>query len=175
MMIFTSTNLHADNTRPSSILSVITGDWNQDKKIDAAVLTINKQQLVELYIFLNNDKNRLRPVFYKEDIVWVNLGSGGTYLETASNNSSFFLYSDRKFATRDTWSQKLTISYRNQNFIMSGYFYNTHDTLGKNPDFNCDINFLTGKGFVNKKAFKIAAQKIKLTNWSKYIPNQCTT
>ena len=175
ILTFLNTGVQAENTQPSSVISVITGDWNQDKKMDAAVLTVNKNQLTELYIFLNNDQNKLTQIFYKNDIVWVNFGSGEASLETTPTKNSFFLNSDRKFASRDVWIQKLTISYRNQNFVMSGYSYKTHDTLGKTPDFNCDINMLTGKGVLNKKAFKIAAQKIKLTNWANHIPKQCRT
>jgi len=160
--------------KESNVLSVVTGDWNQDKQLDAAVLMKNKD-IVELYIFLANEKNRLQQVIYKPDIVWMG-GMGGTvpYLKTSKKTGSLFIHSENDSIGRNRWSQTLTIAYRDKNFMIGGYSYNSYDTLDLSNNLNCDINLFTGKGFKNKKPLKISAQKIKLKNWTDNdIPKEC--
>lgn len=159
--------------KESNVLSVVTGDWNQDKHIDAAVLMKHNER-VEIYIFLANKKNKLQQVLYKQDIVWMgSMGGAIPYLESRKNNT-LFIFSGNDSIGRHRWSQILTIAYRDKSFMIGGYTYESRDTLDPENFSSCDVNLFTGKGFNNGTAFKIKAQKIKLKNWTdESIPEEC--
>ncbi|MCK4493393.1 MAG: hypothetical protein KAU26_05025, partial [Methylococcales bacterium] len=53
--------------KKSNTISIVTGDWNQDKRLEAAVLMKNKG-VVELYIYLATKKD-LQLLVYKKGIV----------------------------------------------------------------------------------------------------------
>lgn len=154
-------------------ISVATGDWNQDKRLDAAVLMKNKD-MVELYIFLATKKG-LQPFIYKKDIVWTGTMGGTVPYLKAKGRGSLLINSENDSVGRNRWQQTLTISYRDKNFIVGGYTYNSYDTLDLKKTFECDLNLLTGHGIKNKKAFKIAPQRIKLNNWTdERVAKQCS-
>lgn len=161
--------------KESNVLSVIAGDWNQDKRLDAAVLMKNKNDVVEIYIFLADKKNQLQTVLYKKDIVWMGSMEGTfPYLESKKKGGSLLIMSENDSIGRHRWFQILTMAYREKTFMIGGYTYESRDTLRPDGIHNCDVNLFTGNGFRNKKPFKIAGQKIKLKNWSdENIPTEC--
>ncbi len=160
--------------KESNVLSVVTGDWNQDNNLDAAVLMKNNDH-VELYIFLANTSNKLQQSLYKQDIVWMGRMEGTKpYLQASKKTGSLLIHSENDSIGRNRWNQVLTVTYRSKNFMISGYTYTSYDTLNPNSSLSCDINLFTGTGFKNKKSLKITAQKIKLTNWTDdNIPKEC--
>ncbi|MCK5898066.1 MAG: hypothetical protein KAG06_03230 [Methylococcales bacterium] len=158
--------------KKSETISVATGDWNQDKRLDAAVLIKNKD-VVELYIFLATKKG-LQPLAHKKDIVWMGAMGGTPPNLTVKGRGSLLINSENDSIGRNRWQQTLTVSYRDKNFMVGGYTYNSYDTLDLKKTFHCDLNLFTGRGIKNNKAFKIAPQKIKLSNWSdEHIAKQC--
>ncbi|MDQ7089701.1 MAG: hypothetical protein Q9M50_03540 [Methylococcales bacterium] len=173
-LILTSINTPAYAADESNVLSVVTGDWNQDKKTDAAVLMKN-DDLVEIYIFLGQQNNTLKQVLYKSDFIWMGSMEGTVpYLESKGKKGSFIIMSGNDSIGRNRWSQALTIAYREKAFTLGGYTYNSRDTLAPDHSFACDLNLFTGKGLRNNKAFKINAQKIKLKDWSDdNVPTKC--
>ena len=173
-MVFTLGNSVA-YAEESNVLSVVTGDWNKDKNIDAAVLMKNKDDLVEIYIFLGSQKKPLRLAAYKKDIAWIG-AMGGTlpHLKTKKENGSLLIHSENDSVGRNRWQLSLTVVYRSQTFIIAGYTYSSYDTLILDNISHCDVNLLTGKGISNDKGFKIKAQKIKLKDWTEdYVPDEC--
>ncbi|MCK5872029.1 MAG: hypothetical protein KAG26_04305 [Methylococcales bacterium] len=150
--------------KKSNTISVATGDWNQDKRLDAAVLMKNKG-VVELYIFLATQKG-LQPLAYKKDIVWTGTMDGTEPYLKAKGRGSLLINSENDSVGRNRWQKTLTVSYRDKNFMVGGYTYNSYDTLDLNKTFTCDLNLFTGHGIKNKKAFNVAPQKIKLNNWN---------
>ena len=172
LIIILSTISSVTYAKESNVLSVIAGDWNQDKRIDAAVLMKNNEE-VEIYIFLADKKNQLQAVLYKKGIVW--MGSmGGTMPYLKSKGGSLLITSENDSIGRNRWSLVLTVAYREKTFLIGGYTYKSRDTLRPDGGHHCDVNLFTGNGFRNKKAFKVAGQKIKLKNWSAdNIPAEC--
>jgi hypothetical protein len=171
LMLLIAVNFAA-YAQKSNVLSKVTGDWNQDKKLDAAVL-MKHDGLVELYIFLGSSQSQLQQALYKKEIAWMGTMEGATpYLE--SRKGSLLILSENDSIGRHRWSQVLTVAYRNKIFVMGGYTYESRDTLNPSSIFYCDVNLFTGNGFKNKVAFKTDAQKIALKDWSdERIPKEC--
>ncbi len=158
--------------KKSNTISIVTGDWNQDKRLEAAVLMKNKG-VVELYIYLATKKD-LQLLVYKKGIVWTGAMDGTEPYLKSKGRGSLLINSENDSVGRNRWQKTLTISYRDKNFMVGGYTYNSYDTLDLKKTFYCDLNLLTGHGIKNKKAFKIAPQKIKLNRWrDELIDKQC--
>ncbi len=174
LIIILSTMSSITYAKESNVLSVVSGDWNQDTQLDAAVLMKN-DDIVEIYIFLADKKNQLQTVLYKKDIAWMGSMHGtNPYLETKEKGHSLLIISGNDSIGRNRWSQILTVAYRKKEFRVGGYTYESRDTLQPDNIHNCDVNLFTGKGFKDKKTFKIAGQKIKLKDWSaENIPEKC--
>ncbi|NOQ36842.1 MAG: hypothetical protein GQ569_13260 [Methylococcaceae bacterium] len=167
-------NQEEQDTPIAKVLSVATGDWNEDERIDSAVL-MKTNEIVELYLYLNNKENEQELVLHKKDVVWSGAMEGTEpYLKPKNKSASLFIHSENDSIGRNRWHQRLTISYRDEAFIVTGYTYDDRDTLDPQKGFSCDVNLVTGKGFKDKKEFKIAGQKIKLEDWTQeHIPKQC--
>jgi hypothetical protein len=175
LIIILSTISSITYAKESNVLSAIAGDWNQDKRLDAAVLMKNND-IVEIYIFLADKKNKLQTVLYKKDIVWMGSMEGTQpYLEAKEKRGSLLIMAGNDSIGRNRWFQILTTAYREKTFMISGYTYESRDTLSPNSFHSCDVNLFTGKGFRDKETFKITGQKIKLKDWSAdNIPAECT-
>jgi hypothetical protein len=169
----------AEKNSPESIehkvVSVVTADWNNDKRIDSAVLLKSGDQ-VDLYIYFGNATANERMVLTvtKKNIVWSGALDGTLPHLSVDKTEGLLIHSENDAIGRDRWHQQLNVNYRDNDFLVSGYVYDAHDTLDPKADFSCDVNLLTGKGVKDKKPFKIAGQKIKLIDWSdEKIPKQC--
>jgi len=174
LIIILSTISSITYAKESNVLSAVAGDWNQDERLDAAVLMKN-DDIAELYIFLADKKNQLQTVLYKKDIVWMGSMEGAIpYLEPKEKGGSLLIISENDSIGRHRWFQILTAAYREKTFMIGGYTYESRDTLKPDSIHSCDVNLFTGKGFRDKKAFKIVGQKIKLKDWSDdNIPTEC--
>ena len=71
-------------------------------------------------------------------------------------NGSILITSHNDSIGRDRWEQKLTIAYRNFDFVVAGYTYSSYDTLDLDNTINCDFNVLTGKGKLDDKPVAVA-------------------
>lgn len=161
--------VNADNL----ILSVAAADWNADKKPDSAALLRAGDQ-ADLYLYLNNGKGGLELKLVKKALVWTGALAGTLPQLSTAKGGVLFIDSQNEAIGRNRWSQRLTIDYRDNDFLVTGYSYNERDTLEPNTSSSCDVNLLTGKGIKNKKAFKIDGQKIKLSDWAdEKAPKEC--
>jgi hypothetical protein len=156
------------------IISVATADFNADKKTDSAIL-IRADDQANLYIYVNNAKGGSDLALVKKAVVWTGALAGTFPQLTAAKGGTLYIDSQNEAVGRDRWHQRLTIDYRDNDFIVAGYSYGDRDTLEPaKPGLSCDVNLLTGKGVKNKEAFKLDGQKIKLTDWTDdKAPKQC--
>lgn len=58
---------------------------------------------------------------------------------------------------RYRWERTLTVSFRNGQYVISGFTYSDRDTLDPNTGGSCDYNLLTGRGKRNNKNVKVKA------------------
>jgi hypothetical protein len=138
---------------PAHVLDVLTADWNDDGGMDRAVL-VEVEEGADLYTYLSSDSSGMLFNTLAKAVVW-NGGMWGNLpsLEQAKNSRSFYLHSRNEAIGRHRWHEKLTISVRDNKFVIAGYTRTSYDTL--DPDYNsaCDVNLLTGKGIHNGVKF----------------------
>ena len=179
----------------SKVLFEITLDIDHDGRMDRAVLAgaegtgsygpdknwfmFGADERVALYIYLGAGDAALdlarRPSFLKQGIVRgerqnqifpLQARNGSLIIKTAYN-----LYSN--------WAQEtLTIVHRKGVFLVAGFSCGTDMKSGEQD--RCDINFLTGKGVVQKgvdgktRRLKQRFKPVKLSAWStQSIPKAC--
>lgn len=81
------------------------------------------------------------------DMVWA--GGIGQRPELAlAPNGSVRLSSMNEAIGRNRWRQTLTIAYRDGAYRVAGYTYDWYDTLNLEDRGSCDLNLLTGRGFL---------------------------
>lgn len=155
------------------VLSNMVADLNGDKKMDSAIL-LKSGDRVDFYLFLADAAGDMKLKQVKKDIVWSGSMAGTLPQLKAAKDGAFFIYSQNDAVGRNRWHQRLSVDYRDNDFVVTGFVYDERDTLDLKFSLNCDVNLLTGKGIKNKAEFKIEAQKIKLGDWSDAkIPKQC--
>jgi len=157
-----------------NLLAVELADWDGDASRDRAVLARPENPDEEgavLYIYLSNNEKLIE----KKNIAWVGLMWGTIPTLSVNKSGSLLVHSMNESIGRNRWSQKLTLSYRKNRFIVSGYSYSSRDTLKIDEGVSvCDVNLLTGKGVLNGKPFRIAKQKRSLKDWNDdFIPKKC--
>jgi len=152
------------------ITAAATGDWNQDGVADLALLVSpeNGDGDIAIHIFLySGEANRLVAQTVAPDKVWGDFQMAGRQPSiSATANGSIIVTSHNDSIGRDRWEQKLTLAYRNFDFVVAGYTYNSYDTLDPDNVTNCDFNVLTGKAERNGKALRVAPQMLSLDDWS---------
>jgi len=175
LLILPFTSVYADKmVSVKKVIAVLTADLNKDGGMDRIVLTHpSSEEDATLYIYLSHH-NKMKLAIEKKNIAWVG-GLWGTLPSLNINKAdSLIIHSENSAIGRNRWEKKLTVSYRKKKLIVSGYTYSSYDTLKPDSDFECDVNLITGRGYKNKKAFKITPQKIPLKNWNEHkIPKQC--
>jgi hypothetical protein len=162
---------------PSNVLSVVTSEWNNDASFDRAILASSGSESdeTELFIYLSDSlKESMKLSVHKKNIAWRG-GLWGTQPSLETNKrGSLIVISGNEAIGRDRWTQKLTIAYRNNVFLVVGYTYVAHDTLNPNYELNCDVNLFNGKGIKNGKRFRSSARAVAVIDWSKSsIPREC--
>jgi hypothetical protein len=155
------------------IIDHIAVDLNDDKKIDTAMLIKSGDQ-ADFYIYLANDKGNLELALTKKDLVWEG-ALAGTHPQLAlAKNGSLYIYSQNDTVGRNRWHQRLTVDYRDKTFMVTGYTYDSNDTLDPKAGLTCDVDLITGNGTKNKVPFKLETQKVKLSDWTNdKTPKQC--
>ncbi len=164
--------------RPERVISVITSDWNGDGAFDRAILIESdlESNQVDLLIYLSesSSSSNMRLAAGKKNIVWRG-GMWGTQPTLEINaQRSLVITSGNDAIGRNRWNQKLTLLYRDKSFVIAGYTRIERDTIDPNFSSSCDVNFLTNKGFKNKKPFMISTKAVDLKDWSQdSIPKEC--
>lgn len=161
----------ADAIDPERIVSAATGDWDKDGNADLAMLVspgADSDEDNAVYIYLNNgDTGALTLKTIAPNKIWGNLAMAGQVPSvTALPNGSILITSHNDAVGRDRWEQKLTVAYRNFDFVVAGYTYTSYDTLDPDNTSDCDFNVLTGKGKSNGRAVSVPGKLIFLKDWN---------
>ncbi len=161
----------ADAIDPERIVSAATGDWDNDGNADLAMLVspgAGSDEDNAVYIHLNNgDTGALVLKTIAPNKIWGNLAMAGQVPSvTALPNGSILITSHNDSVGRDRWEQKLTVAYRNFDFVVAGYTYTSYDTLDPDNTTECDFNVLTGKGKSNGRAVSVTGKLIFLKDWN---------
>lgn len=168
-----ATEKENSQTPEYKVVSVVVGDWNNDKHIDSAVLLETGDE-INLYVYLANKRGKLDLKITKRNMVWSGAMDGTFPHLGVDKSEGLLIYSENDAIGRNRWHQQLNVNYRNNDFLVTGYVYDANDTLDPKASFSCDVNLLTGKAFKDKTPFKIRGQKIKLADWSdEKIPKEC--
>ena len=153
------------------IISAATGDWNKDGNADLALLVAAAEDSGEdhsVYIYLHDDEaGRLTLKTVAANKVWGNLGIAGQRPSlSALPNGSLLIASHNDSISRERWEQKLTVAYRNFDFVVAGYTYTSYDTLDPDNQSDCDFNVLTGKGTADDEPIAAKGEIVLLRDWS---------
>lgn len=161
----------AEAIDPARIVFAATGDWDKDGSSDLAMLVAPVEGTDEdyaVYIYLNDgDTDRLKLKTVVPNKVWGDLTMAGRAPSiTALENGSILITTHNDSVGRDRWEQKLTVAYRNFDFVVAGYTYTSYDTLDPDNTTECDFNVLTGKGKSSGKPVAVAGKLIFLKDWN---------
>lgn len=170
-MFLSTVAAHAETIETSSILSAASGDINQDGRTDLVMLVANKDNdIINIHFFLRDgEHDLLRPDTVARDKIWGNVSLDGSFGSDPTveimPNGSVAINSMNEGIGRSRWREKLTIAYRNSDFIVAGFTYDYYDTLDLDANGNCDFNVMTGKGKKNGTAFSAEPRFIPVDDW----------
>ncbi|HXV30066.1 MAG TPA: hypothetical protein VD840_07025 [Sinorhizobium sp.] len=165
-----SSTLAMEAIDPARVVAAATGDWDGNGTSDLALLVQPGEGSDEdnaIYLYLNSEVGRLTLKSIIPNKVW---GQFQLYGQAPSisvlPNGSMQILSHNDAIGRDRWEQKLTVAYRNADFVVAGYTYSSYDTLDPDNTMQCDLNVLTGKGTANGKPIATPGATILLKDWS---------
>jgi len=161
----------AEAIDPQRIVSAATGDWDKDGSSDLAMLVSAPEGSDEdhaVYVYLDDgDTARLKLKTVAPNKIWGDMIVAGRAPSIeALPNGSILITSHNDSIGRDRWEQKLTVAYRNFDFVVAGYTYSSYDTLDLDNTTDCDFNVLTGKGKLNDKSVATKGEIVLLKDWS---------
>lgn len=160
----------AEDFPAERITAAAVGDWNRDGVQDLVVIARPPEGSDDdngVYIYLTEGgPSRLSLKVSAPNRTW---GSTTVYGQEAGvaalANGSIVLTSRNSAIGRDRWEQRVTIAYRNSQFVVAGYTYSTYDTLDPNHTESCDLNVLTGKGTANGKPVATEGAQVTFEAW----------
>ena len=160
----------ADAIDPDRITFAAAGDWDKDGTSDLAMLVAPEEQSGDnhsVYIYLADHAGRLKLKTVVPNKVWGDLLFAGRAPSIDALASGSILITTHNDAIgRNHWEQKLTIAYRNFDFVVAGYTYTSYDTLDLDNTTDCDFNVLTGKGKSNGQPVAAKGEIVLLKDWS---------
>ncbi|WP_457582886.1 hypothetical protein [Ensifer canadensis] len=160
----------AEAIEPGRIVSAATGDWDKNGASDLALLVKPDEGTDEdnaVYIYLAGEDGPLALKSAIPNKVWGQYGMVGQAPSvTALSNGSLVITTHNDSVGRDRWEQKLTIAYRNFDFVVAGYTYSSYDTLNPDNTSHCDLNVLTGKGKWNDKPVSFKGELVLFKDWT---------
>lgn len=146
-----------------------------DQNGQAEIITLRRgEEGADLLIQASKDSE---PTHYP-NLVFAGLAGQIPSLK-ALKNGSVQIISQNDSIGRSRWQQILTLVYRKEAYRIGGFTWHEHDLLGEYPTIDCDLNLLTGKGFLRVNEGK--RQKITtdfknhlLKNWKiSLFPRDC--
>jgi len=175
LLSLTTTARAEDAIAPGRIIDAAIGDWNKDGKPDLALLVApspddQADNPIGIHIYLRDDEHSLLKLAASApNKIWGSVEPGGIVGQepsiSALPNGSIAIVSQNDAIGRDRWTQTLTLAYRNNNFVVAGYTYDSRDTLEPDNSHSCDYNVLTGKVTKDGKALKADAKTVTIQNW----------
>lgn len=170
VFLLPSLALAAEAIDPGRIVPAATGDWDKNGAGDLALLVKPDDGTDEnnaVYIYLAGEDGPLALKSAVPNKVWGQYGMAGQAPSvTALPNGSLVITTHNDSVGRDRWEQKLTIAYRNFDFVVGGYTYSSYDTLNLDNTSHCDLNVLTGKGKSNDKPVSAKGELVLLDDWN---------
>lgn len=159
---------------PEDLVGFLMEDFNGDGMLDKAILVQGAED-VDLYIYVSSDEGKLELAVYNAGIVWSGMMYGTTpSLVQHPETKSILLEAGNQAVGRGRWMQTLTISYRDKEFVVSGFTHESYDTLDPKNTHSCDYNLLTGKALVDDKPMKLIKKHILLQDWDQVLlPEVC--
>ena len=162
----------AEEIDPERIASATTGDWDGDGDIDMAMLIRPGQaegtSRNAIYILLSDPlAGSMEVKTLAKDKVegdFIHVGNEATI--TARPNGSILVSTTNGAEGQRHYEQKLTLAYRNFQFVVAGYTFTRSDDNGVENFMSCDLNVLTGKGKRDGAAFSVAPQFVTIEDWN---------
>jgi len=113
------------------------------------------------------------------EFVWVG-GEAEKPLLFPSKNGGLEVFSINREIPRTSWDQKLTISWHNGGFAVTGFTYNWQDR-NRESIYTCKADLLAGdvrfsqqaNGVTDGTGSKIALKPIAITSWDLPFPKEC--
>jgi hypothetical protein len=178
-----STPAHAGQllVAPETVIGSITADWNDDGGPDRAILIEDpSKDDATLLIYLSQPGDTpMQKVVHNAAIAFAGGMWGQKPALSLSQAGSLIVTSMNESMGRTRWEAKLTIAYRDQHFVVSGYTYSRRDTIDLDNYSSCDVNFLTGKGEASHggdpvKSFEVPRPAPKVESWTEeLVPEEC--
>ncbi|WEZ83774.1 hypothetical protein P6U16_03015 [Rhizobium sp. 32-5/1] len=162
----------AEMIDPERIASVTTGDWDGDGDVDLAMLVRPTQAegtaKNAIYILLGDplagsmEVKTLAKDKVEGDFIYV----GNEATISARPNGSILVSTKNGAEGQRHYEQKLTLAYRNFQFVVAGYTFTRSDDNGVETFMSCDLNVLTGKGERDGAAFSVVPQFTTIEDWN---------
>lgn len=159
---------------PSSVYAVALGDLDGNGIEDAAILIEPNDNTYDdfgLYLYLREaDYRPLTLHTSAPNFVWGSRAMAGQMPTlTINDRGSLIVKSENIAIGRNKWEQKLTIAFRDEQFLIAGYTYSFYDGLDPENYGSCDVNLLTGKGVREmggtKSVLSLGPQRIPASEW----------
>jgi len=169
---FATPALAGEPIDPDRIASATSGDWDGDGDTDLAMLVRpgpeDGSAKNAIYILFNEPlSGSMQVKTLASDKVegdFIHVGNEAT-ISTLQNGS--ILVTTRNGAEGQRhYEQKLTLAYRNFQFVVAGYTFTRSDDNGVENFMSCDLNVLTGKGKRDGTAFAVAPQFATIEDWN---------
>jgi hypothetical protein len=163
-----------DMIDPGRIAAATTGDFDKDGDADLAVILRPPQARgaddngVYIYLADPGEGRMILKVAAPNLVPNSFIYAGESVAITSSQNGSIVVTAKNDTPGQRHYEIKLTVAYRNSDFLVAGY------SLKENVPhpLDCDLNMLTGKGLINGKPFTGVTGAILLTEWSDDIGRQ---
>ena len=158
---------------PGRVLDAAMGDWDQDGEADLALMTAPAEPdgEVGLDIYLQDTSQPfLKLAVRTKGQIWGNVESyfsgQAPFIQTLPNGS-LALISHNDSMGRNRWERRLTLAYRDRQFLVAGYTYRYYDTINLEDTGECDYNLLAGKVSINRKPPQDAPKLVrKIEDWT---------
>ena len=163
--------------KPTPVVSTLTLDVNNDGVADRVDLVFDGETDVDLNIYLGRKGESefdAAPSFTKKAIAYHGNSPGQNASLEAGAKGSFIILSLNESVPRDRWEKKLTITFRNKDFVVAALNYTESDTQDPNEGGTCDVNFVTGRSVKDGKAIADKVELIPLKDWEPdFLPPAC--
>ncbi|WP_353534876.1 hypothetical protein [Cognatishimia sp. WU-CL00825] len=174
MKFLVTLTVFINTTLVATAADMVRSDLDQDGHVEEFGLVHQDNGQVDLRIKTNTGSDILLP-----NIAW----KGGLYGQSPhlslAPNGSVLLTSKNEGCCRFRWALTVTIANRQQSYRVAGQTYSWRDTLDLDAFGRCDVNFLTGRGFLeNAKGITHFASDLEaapLAEWSQdsALPTRC--
>ncbi|MEI9904070.1 MAG: hypothetical protein WDN06_08850 [Asticcacaulis sp.] len=111
-----------------TVLSAVTGDWNDDGSFDRAVL-VETDDGADLYVYLSDSGNGMKLAAYAKAFVWSG-GVWGTLPELLlGSKGGLQVHAENTGSGRNHWDQLYSLAFRDGKMVVSGLTASDSDTI----------------------------------------------